>query len=138
MRSSVEVLGKCLLSQFDLLEPLSAESKHVELELAPTFTGRSSYDSIRRVREERNLSSLGEPRLIASAYRSCCRSSVLRNDIRHDISMHIRQTEVTASVAVGQFQVIQPQQVQDGGVEVVEVDLVLHRVVTIVVGGPVP
>ena len=90
---------------------------------------------------------VGLARLIASGHRSSCGSDglgrhgglwALRNDIRHDISVHIGQTEVAAGVAVGQLLVIQPQQVQDGGVEVVEVDLVFHRVVAVVVGGPVP
>ena len=98
------------------------------------------------VRNESHLRS-ARPRLIASGHRSCCGSDglgrygglwALRNDIRHDISVHIGQTEVAAGVAVGQLLVIQPQQVQDGGVEVVEVDLVFHRVVAVVVGGPVP
>ena len=56
MRSSVEAQGERRLSPIDLPEPLSTESKHVELELAPTFKGRPSYGSIRRARAERKLS----------------------------------------------------------------------------------
>ena len=39
--------------------------------------------------------------------------------------MHIRQSEVAASIAIGQFLVIETEQVQYGGVQIVDVNLVL-------------
>ena len=38
--------------------------------------------------------------------------------------MHIRQPKIAALEAVGEFEVVQAQQVQDGGLEVVDVDAV--------------
>ncbi len=48
--------------------------------------------------------------------------------------MHISQAEVAAGVLVRQLEMIQSQQVQHGGVQVVQMDLVFHREVAIVVG----
>ena len=39
--------------------------------------------------------------------------------------MHVGQAIVAAAVAIGQPRVVDAQQVQDGGVEIVDVDLVL-------------
>jgi hypothetical protein len=47
--------------------------------------------------------------------------------------MHIGQPRIAAGVAVGQTQVIDAQEVQDCGVQVVEVDLVLLGVVAVVI-----
>ena len=48
--------------------------------------------------------------------------------------MHVGQAEVAAGVAVGQLGVIEAQQVQHGGVQVVEVDFVFDGVVAVVIG----
>ncbi len=46
--------------------------------------------------------------------------------------MDIRQTEVPARVAIGELLVINPELVEDGGVQVVEMNPVLPRVVSAV------
>ena len=57
----------------------------------------------------------------------------LRNQILHDLPMHIRQAEAAALVEVGQAFVVNAQQAQHGGVEVVNVDAALRDVVTEIV-----
>ena len=49
------------------------------------------------------------------------------NDRLDDLPVHVGQPVVAAAVAVGQPLVVDAQQVQDGGVQVVDVDLVLRR-----------
>ena len=51
--------------------------------------------------------------------------------------MNVRQSEVTASELVCELQMIESQQVQHGGVQVVQVDFVLDGEVTIFVSGSV-
>ena len=51
--------------------------------------------------------------------------------------MHVGQPVVAAAEAVGELFVVEAQEVQDGGVEVVDVDLVLQRVPAEFVGGSV-
>src|SRR4051812_2843903 len=51
----------------------------------------------------------------------------LRQNLLHHMSIHIREAEVAAGVAVGEFFVIQAQRMQDRRVHVVHVDLVLDR-----------
>ena len=63
-----------------------------------------------------------------------CVSEELSKDLLHHFPVDIRQAEVAAGVAVGQFLVVEAQQPQDGGVQVVHVDLVLDRVVAELVG----
>ena len=48
--------------------------------------------------------------------------------------MHIRQTEVAARVAVGEPSVVEAEQMQHRGVQIVQVDFVVDRKVTVVVG----
>ena len=48
--------------------------------------------------------------------------------------MHVGQAEVAAGVAVGELFVVEAQQVQDRGVQVVDVDLVLDRLEAELVG----
>ena len=43
--------------------------------------------------------------------------------------MHVGQTEISAGVAVGQFGVVEAQQVQHCGVQIVQVDFVFDGVV---------
>ena len=60
---------------------------------------------------------------------------VLRQNLLHHAPRHVGQAEVAAGVAERQLLVVQPQQVQDRGVEVVDVDGVLGDVDAVVVGG---
>jgi len=48
--------------------------------------------------------------------------------------MDIRESEVTAGIPVSQLLVVDPQQVQDRGMQVVHVDLVFHRLGTKLIG----
>src|SRR5712672_717611 len=52
----------------------------------------------------------------------------LPEQLRHDFSMHIREAEVAALGAVDELGVIEAKQVQDGGVQVVDVDGILDGV----------
>ena len=45
----------------------------------------------------------------------------------HDIPVHIRQPEIAALEAIGQLRVVEAEQVQNGGVQIVDVDFVLRR-----------
>lgn len=56
------------------------------------------------------------------------RSSPLRQDFAHHSTMHIGQTVIAAGVAIGEVFVVESHQVQDRGVEVVNVDGVLADV----------
>src|SRR5271169_1755332 len=60
-----------------------------------------------------------------------------RNNAVDHIPVYIRQPEIAACVAVGEAGVVQAKQVQDSGMQIVEVDLVLHGVVAIIVSGTV-
>src|SRR5438128_9612103 len=48
----------------------------------------------------------------------------------HDFSFHVGQAEISALEAKRQLRVIETEQVQDRGVQVVDVDFVLHDVET--------
>ena len=50
----------------------------------------------------------------------------------HHFAMHVGQTKIAAGIAVGQLQVIEAQQVQHRGVQVVQVDFVFDGVVAVV------
>ena len=55
----------------------------------------------------------------------------------HHFAMNIGQTEVPSSVAEGQSFVIHSQQMQDGGVKIVDVNLAIPREETIFIRGAV-
>ena len=57
-----------------------------------------------------------------------------RINLAHDMAFDIGQPEIAACVAIRQTFVVEAQQVQDRGVQVVNVDLVLRSVVAVVVG----
>ena len=61
----------------------------------------------------------------------------LRDQLLHHLAVHVGQAEVAAGVAVGELLVVEAQQVQDRGVQVVDVDLVLHGLEAELVGGAV-
>src|SRR5262249_40644326 len=67
----------------------------------------------------------------------CKRCSGSREDRVDDLAVDVSQTVVAAGVAVGQALVIDAQEMQDRGVEVVDMDLVLDGVPAEFVGGPV-
>ena len=54
-------------------------------------------------------------------------------DARHQLAMHVRQSEVSALIAVGQSFVVNSQQVQDGGVEVMNVNWIADNVDAVVI-----
>ncbi len=53
------------------------------------------------------------------------------------MALHIGEAVVAPSVPVGESFVIEPEEMQDGGVEVMDVDLPGDRLVTELVGGSV-
>ena len=54
--------------------------------------------------------------------------SILRQQLLYHLPVHIRQPEIAALEAVAEAGVIEAEQVQDGGVQVVDVDFVLGGV----------
>ena len=54
-------------------------------------------------------------------------TSRLRQQLFDDFSGDVRQSHVEAAEADGEFQVVHPEQVQQRGVEVVDVDGIFHR-----------
>ena len=73
----------------------------------------------------------GEGEDVARSSRPSCQ------DAPDDLAVDVGQPEVAAGVAIGQPGVIEAQQVEDRGVEVVDVDLVVDGVVAVIVGGAV-
>mgnify|MGYP003349426135 CR=1 FL=1 len=53
-------------------------------------------------------------------------SDLLSNQFFHDMSMDIGQPEIASGKAVGQSFVVQPEQMQDGGVQVMDRNNLLH------------
>src|SRR5262249_25561016 len=60
----------------------------------------------------------------------------LSDEFVHDAAMHIGQPEVTPGRAEGELLVVEAEQRQDGGMEVVDVDFVFDRLKAVFVGGP--
>ena len=58
-------------------------------------------------------------------------------DVLHHMPVDVGEAEVAAGVAVGELLMVQAEDVEDGGVEVVDVDFVLLGEVAVVVGGAV-
>ncbi len=80
------------------------------------------YDRLRAVADD------------ASSHHASWRSD--ENLLDH-IPMHIRQSKITAAEVVGQFGVIQSEEVQHRGVQVVDMHRLLNCLVTKVVGCPI-
>src|SRR3954452_16990024 len=60
-----------------------------------------------------------------------------RQDFMNYVTVHIRKAKVAARVTVRQLLVVETQQVQEGGVQVVDVDGILHGTEAELVGGAV-
>ena len=58
-------------------------------------------------------------------------------DLLHHFPLHVGQSEVASCVPVGQLLVIQPEQMENGRVQIVEMHPPFHGVVAVVIGGPV-
>src|SRR5262249_38684916 len=52
--------------------------------------------------------------------------SISRNDLFHDPSVHVGKAKVSACVSIREFFVIEPKKMEDRGVEVVNVHLVIY------------
>src|SRR6266699_6494949 len=61
----------------------------------------------------------------------------LRNQIPNHLAMYVRQPEIAASVAVGELLVVEAHELQNCGVQVVNVNFVLDGLEAELVGGPV-
>src|ERR1700690_824703 len=59
----------------------------------------------------------------------------LGHDVMDDLPGSVRQPEVTPAVGVGEFQVIDAEQIEDGRMEIVHMCRFLHRLIAEVVGG---
>ena len=60
-----------------------------------------------------------------------------RQDLTDDVAVNVGEAVVAAAVAISRRFVVEPHHVQDGRVQVVDVDLVLDGVPAEFVGGPV-
>jgi len=58
----------------------------------------------------------------------------LRDDVVHDLALHVGQPEIAAGVVVGQLFVIEAEQLQHGGMEIVDVDGLVHGLKAELVG----
>src|SRR4029078_12489403 len=56
------------------------------------------------------------------------------DDLVKDVARHIGEAEIAPAVAIGQLGVIDAEQMEDGGVKVVDVDRLLDRLETEIVG----
>ena len=65
--------------------------------------------------------------------RQCCEKNRSGQEILHDVSGDIRQPEITARVTESQCLMIESEQVQNGGVEVVDVNGILGDFASVVV-----
>src|SRR5687767_6508413 len=63
-----------------------------------------------------------------------CDSLFSGEEIFHHMAVHIREAEVTAGVEVGEPFVVQPEAMEDGGLDVMDMDRVFHDVVTEFIG----
>ena len=59
------------------------------------------------------------------------------DQVLDDLAVHVGQAEVSAGVAVGELFVVEAEEVEDRGVQVVDVHLVLDGLEPEVVGGAV-
>lgn len=57
-----------------------------------------------------------------------------RQDVLNNVSVDIGETKIPTGIAVGQVFVIEAHEMKDGGVEIVDVDFVLHGSETKFVG----
>src|SRR5262245_64905014 len=55
----------------------------------------------------------------------------------YHVPVHVRQPKVAAAVAIGEPQVVEAQEVQNGGVQVVDADAIFDGAVADLVGGAV-
>src|SRR5207253_3423784 len=67
----------------------------------------------------------------------CTTPALSGEDIFHHAAVDVGQPVVAPAVAVGQPLMVQPEQVQDGGMQVMDMDLVMDRVPTELVGSAV-
>ncbi len=61
----------------------------------------------------------------------------LCDEVVDDMAVDIGEAEVASGVAVGEFGVVEAEELHDGGLEVVDVDAVLYGLEAEVVGGAV-
>jgi len=89
-----------------------------------------SLSSRSRIRE--NSEPSGNPASHEASYDVCTLKSscnaALGNDFFDDISVYIRQTEITTAVAIRQSLVIDPQQMQNRCMKVMNADAILNGV----------
>src|SRR5688572_8925828 len=57
-------------------------------------------------------------------------------DFFDDVTVHIREAEVPTRVTVGEFFVIEPQKMENGRVQIVDVNDIFHGLKTELVGCP--
>ncbi len=70
-----------------------------------------------------------------------CRQSISailsRKNVFDDVAFHIGEPHVAAGIPAGQLLVVQAQQVQNGGVPVVDVDSTFDGFIAVFIGGSV-
>src|SRR5258708_4099836 len=75
--------------------------------------------------------------LVDMAFILCTTTQFLRDHRVYHLPLHIGQAEVAATVAIRQPFVVEAHEVQDGGVQVVDADALVHGAMADLVGGAV-
>ena len=66
--------------------------------------------------------------------RRCCFEQALRQNVGDDFPVDVRETEIASLCSIGQLFVVDPQQMQNCCVQVMDVDRLLGDVVTEIIG----
>src|SRR5213596_706438 len=74
---------------------------------------------------------------LSRSERRQCGSAALRDDLTGDVATHVGESKIAAAVSVGQLLVIDPHQVQEGGMQIMDVHRVLDSGVANLIGGAV-
>jgi len=70
---------------------------------------------------------------VPSTKYSVLRKRLLRQQLLHHMPMHIRQPKMPTLILIRQTLMINPQQMQNRGVEIVNVNTVLNHIVTVLI-----
>ena len=116
---SILQLGKACCNSAEVFLPTAAD----------LLGGRSTLDWTR------------SPRIWSLSPKTFCALSITlndpvrsRDDVVNDFPVHVGQPEVAALVAIRQAFVVEPHQVQDRGMQIVEMDLIPDRIISVLVG----
>ena len=129
----MELDSKWLSGQFCELSPLDGEAKAASLPPQSIPGGVAGFQIGKRFRFGHFADlEVGDQKVWKPAARNSS-----SDDFADDAAGDVGEAEVAAGVAVGEFFVVEAEEVKDGGVEVVDVDFVLDGGEPEFVGGAV-